>query len=812
MRLRMLAAIAAIAALVGSAAPALASAPPGSRGPAAGQLTAQIRYTTGGIPHILARNWEDLGFGYGYAFAKDNICTMANGYITVEAQRSRYFGPKGRYVQRGNGFVENNLESDFFFQQIIDSRIVQRLEQGLNPDEKQTEEGYVKGYNSYLAHVGGAKGVPDPTCRGKSWVKPITLFDSYLRFYQLMLESSSDVVMQGITEAAPPRAARAGQPAGASPARTARALAAAWRAHTSTLGSNAVAIGSAGTRDHLGLLLGNPHFPWIGTERFYQAQLTIPGQINVTGASLYGVPLILIGHNANVAWSHTVSTAFRFTPFQLTLVKGHPTEYRQNGRAVAMTPRKVTVLAKQANGKLAKVRHTLWWTRYGPVFNNLEGISLPWTKTSAFALGDANANDLARAVNTWFGFDRATSTQQVLRILKKYQGIPWVNTIATDRAGLALYADIGDIPNVSNAQAKRCDTPLGAFTFAQVGLPILNGAKTSCDWASDPGAAVPGIFAPRHEPFLLRHDYVTNSNDSYWLANPHHPLDGFAKIIGSEGTPRTLRTRIGLIQVQARIDGTDGQGPPGFTLAAMRRLDLSDDSYAAQLTLAGLVKLCDKFQAAGGSAPTSGGGKVKLGDACSTLARWNGKADAAQRGAVLFAEFWNIAQGATPSPFSHPFQLSHPVTTPYGLNTANATVRTALGDAIKKLNQAHIPIDTTLGAVQYVTYHGSHIRISGGPGDPDGIFNAIYENTEPGDSLTSPDTGSSFIQVVTWQPGSSCPVGSTILTYSESSNPTSPHFADQTKLFSKKQFLPDRFCPQQIAADPNLRVVTVTGR
>ena len=65
--------------------------------------------------------------------------------------------------------------------------------------------------------------------------------------------------------------------------------------------------------------------------------------------------------------------------------------------------------------------------------------------------------------------------------------------------------------------------------------------------------------------------------------------------------------------------------------------------------------------------------------------------------------------------------------------------------------------------------------------------------------------------MVTWQPHSACPVGSTILTYSESPNPSSSHFADQTKLFSKKQFLPDRFCPAQIAADPNLRVTTVTG-
>ena len=184
--------------------------------------------------------------------------------------------------------------------------------------------------------------------------------------------------------------------------------------------------------------------------------------------------------------------------------------------------------------------------------------------------------------------------------------------------------------------------------------------------------------------------------------------------------------------------------------------------------------------------------------------RW----DADQRGAVLFGKFWNHAS-ASPSPFSHPFDPAHPVTTPFGLNTANPAVRNALGDAIVALPKAHVPIDTTLGAVQFVSYHGSHITIPGGPGDPDGIFNAITEISAPG--VTPFFAGSSFIQVVTWQPGSSCPVGSTILTYSESSNPTSPHFADQTKQFSNKQFLPDRFCQSQIAADPHLQVVTVTS-
>ena len=813
-------AVLASAALVLAAAPAnAASAPPG---PARHELSAVIRRTTGGMPHILARNWTSLGYGYGFAFAQDNLCTMANDYVTVEGQRSRYFGPDGSYIERGAGAIVTNLDSDLFFRQIIDSGVVQRSLRGVAPQVTQIEAGYVRGYNRYLASVGGAKGVPDPTCRGQAWVRPITVQDSYLRFYQLMLMAGEDGLIDGIAQASPPSAtaAMAGGTAAdgpqatalalADPSRAARQLAASLRAEFGKLGSNAVAIGSAGTRSHHGLLLGNPHYPWLGPERFYQAQLTIPGKINVTGGSLYGVPLILIGHTATVAWSHTVSTAVRFTPYQLTLVPGHPTQYLQDGHPVAMTSRKVTVLVRAADGKLAPYTRTLWQTRYGPVFNSLFGLALPWTASTAFAIRDANATNVARALNTWFGFDRATSTRQLLTVLRKYQGIPWVNTIASDRPGLALYADIGTVPGVTDAEAQACDTALGAQTFPVSGLPILDGSRTACDWATGPGAAAPGLLGPGQEPALLRSDYVTNSNDSYWLANPHHPLTGFARIIGDAGTPRTLRTRIGLIQVQARIDGTDGQGPGGFTLADLEHLDLSDVDYAAMLTRPALVQLCRAFQAAGGYAPTSAGGKVPIGDACAVLARWDGRWDVGQRGAVLFGAFWGNASNSGQSPFSHPFELSDPVRTPYGLDTSDPAVRTALGDAISQLDQAGIPLNATLGSVQHVTYHGARIPIPGGPGDPDGVYNAIFTGEYPGDSLTAPDDGSSFIQVVTWN-NTPCPVGATILTYSESANPVSPHYADQTRLFSRKQWLPDRFCQSQIMADPHLQVTTVTG-
>ncbi len=79
------------------------------------------------------------------------------------------------------------------------------------------------------------------------------------------------------------------------------------------------------------MVLHNPHFPWDGPERFYQSHLTIPGQVNVSGGSLFGVPLVLIGHNDNLAWTHTVSTSYRFTPFQETINPADTTQYLYDG-------------------------------------------------------------------------------------------------------------------------------------------------------------------------------------------------------------------------------------------------------------------------------------------------------------------------------------------------------------------------------------------------------------------------------------------------------------------------------------------------
>ena len=135
--------------------------------------------------------------------------------------------------------------------------------------------GYAAGYNAYLRKR-GVRNLPDPRCRGKAWVGPITALDLWRRYYQLGLLASSGVFIGDIVATQPPGATAAAR---AAPRVTPDRAASFWRSlNDQPIGSNAVGLGSESTESGRGMLLANPHFPWIGGERFYQFQLTLPGQ------------------------------------------------------------------------------------------------------------------------------------------------------------------------------------------------------------------------------------------------------------------------------------------------------------------------------------------------------------------------------------------------------------------------------------------------------------------------------------------------------------------------------------------------------
>jgi acyl-homoserine-lactone acylase len=721
---------------------------------------------------VKAADYGSLGFGAAYAGAEDNVCLIADIYLTASAERSRFLGP-------GDG----NLESDLFHQLLIDRREAE--EPGLSQESLAFLRGAAAGYNQYLRDTGVDR-ISDPACRGAAWVREIAEID----VRRLQRTNQFAEALLGMIVAAAPPAPGAGATPGAGAARPAGAEAAPGWPAAAGIGSNAIALGREATAGGRGMFLGNPHQPWSGSFRFTLKHLTIPGRLDVIGASPVASANAGVGHTEWLAWNGTVSTARRMHFYRLALVPGRPTAYLFDGEPREMTAREVVVRVRTGSGALEERRHTFYSTHFGPLVATGREPYL-WSAQTAWALRQVDPG--WRTGEETLEIQRARSVREAKAILDRHQGWP-VNWIGADAGGEVLYADPGPVAHVTDAQAAACAVPGG-----------LDGSRSACQWGSDPDAAVPGIFGPGRLPHLFRSDWVANMNSSYWLTNPAQPLEGYARMLGDERAQRSLRTRLGIHMVQERLAGRDGHAGRKFTLEQLQQIMFSNRSLAGELLRDDLLALCRER----GSVRLEDGTRVELAEACEALAGWDLHLDLASRGAHLFREF--VAEGGMR--FRVPFDASAPLATPRGLDREDPRVLLALGRAVRRLREAGLALDAPLGSVQYVRRGGERIPIHGGPGGGPadmGAFNAIQAPFAGREGYPEVESGSSFIMAVEFTERG--PVSRALVTYSQSADPTSPHHADLTRLYSRKQWVELPFREEDILADPELRTYRVSGR
>ncbi|MFF3641481.1 penicillin acylase family protein [Streptomyces sp. NPDC002564] len=775
-----------------------AGAAPRDTRPSDGGLHATIRYTQYGIPHILAKDYENLGFGTGWAQAADQVCTLAEGYVTVRGERSRHFGAEGN-PGGALSSASTNLGSDLYFRGVREAGTVEKLlaepaPAGPSRTSRTLMRGFAAGYNAWLKQ----NRVTDPACAGADWVRPISALDVARQGFAVQVLGGQGRAIDGITAAAPPGATAKDR--GVDPKATAKAARELFSAQDADMGSNAVAFSGKTTANGRGLLLGNPHYPWQGGRRFWQSQQTIPGELNVSGGSLLGTSVVNIGFNGDVAWSHTVATGVTLNLHQLTLDPADPTTYLVDGKPRRMTKRTVTVPVK--GGK--PVTRTQWWTRYGPVVTGLGAqLPLPWSSTTAYALNDPNAVNL-RGSDTDLGFGKARSTAGVLKALRDTQGLPWVNTVAADRGGHSLLSQSQVLPRITDDLAQRCSTPLGKVTYPSAGVAVLDGSRGACALGSDKDAVQPGIFGPSRMPTVKDAPYAENSNDSAWLTNADRPVTGYERIFGTIGTQRSMRTRGAIEDVAAMAD--KGR----LTVRDLQRQQFANRVPAADLAGADTAEACAALP--GGTATNSGGKAVDVSKACRALARWDHRMDSDSRGALLFDRFWRKLTAAVPNAqlWKVPFSAADPVRTPHTLDTSRPAFGTALADAVTELTAAGIAVDAPLGENQYVVRGDRRLPVSGGT-ESLGVWNKVEPTWDATKGYTEVAHGSSHIQAVGWDK-SGCPEARTLLTYSQSSNPRSPHYSDQTELYAKERWVTSRFCEKDILRDPALEVVRVRER
>ncbi|MFN3990971.1 MAG: penicillin acylase family protein [Erythrobacter sp.] len=719
---------------------------------------ASITRTTYGIAHITARDWRGVGYGVAYAYAEDNLCLLAEEFATLAGERSLHFGPEGKAVL---GFQEvDNLSSDVFFRAMIDLPLLRQRAASTSAAAQGLAEGYVAGYNRFLKDA-GSEGIP-AECRGKPWVRPISMDDMLRLTEKQMLLASSLSLAPGIANAAPP---------GKAAAQVAQALPEPGELG---LGSNGWAFGGDATADGRGLVIGNPHFPWNGPSRFWQMHVTGPDGYDVMGVGIAGTPIPTLGFNKDIAWTHTVTAARHFTLYALTLDPADPTRYMVDGQSIAMAP--ITVSVPLPEGAAPVVR-TVYTTRYGPVFVAPQsGVS--WNASTAFAIRDANRAN-PRAIDTWLAIGKAKNVSEIKAAVSETLGIPWVNTIASDRNGDALHADVTAVPNVSAAKAKACATPLSPL-FARLAV-LLDGARSDCDWDSAPGTPEPGLMPASDQAATILRDYLTNSNDSYWLSNPRLPHRQLSPVLGAHASELTLRTRSNFIETEAMLAGGK------VDHARAKALVFANKSLAADMAVGEVLGLC-----AAASAPAA-----DITRGCDALRGWDRRFEAASRGAALFREFW-ARVGTMPGLWAVPFDPADPVNTPRDLaaDRQGAKLLAALGEAVAALDAAGIALDAPWGAVQQWRVGEERIPIHGGPGTA-GVLNYQDARPAPGGGLV-PVHGTSYIQIVGFDEAG--PVAEAILSYSQSTNPASPHYADQTRAYAEKRWHRLPFHAKDVAA------------
>jgi acyl-homoserine-lactone acylase len=738
--------------------------------PATGGYAAEIRRTEYGIPHISAKDHGGLGFGYGYAFAQDNLCVLASWVTTLRGERSMFFGPEAESDDPVRPVA--NLTSDIYFKSVADSGVVPRLLArpapiGPTEDMRRLVAGYAAGYNAYLRDTGVAN-LPDPTCRGQAWVRPITATDVWHNLLDLNRLAGGSGLKEAVAGGG------GAGPDGPAP------------------GSNAWALGRQATRDGHGMLLADPHFPWNGIRRFYQVQLTIPGVLDVAGASLYGTPVVQIGHNASIAWTHTVSHAHRFSVYRLKLAGGRG-GYLVDGKTEPMGRQEIEVRLKDGG----IVTRALPTSRYGPV------LAAGQSDEYAYALADVNAANL-RSADTWLAMAKARNLKELRAAQDTHQGLPFVYTLATDIGGTTTFADASVVPHVTDAMARRCTVPSPDPSLEAY---VLDGSTSACQWGEDGDAVVPGIFGPGSQPRLTRADYVANSNNTPWMTNPAAPMTGYDEVWGKVRTDVEPRPRVSLDMIDRRLSGTDGLGPRGFTLGTLSATVRSKRNYTFELLRKDVAALCRDHRVL----KTAAGERVDVRAACRTLTAWDGRATLDGEGAILWREFYTGLQRPTKPGepiwrwWRVPFDPEHPLTTPRGLKRDAPQVRQALAEAVKSFEDGGMPLTLTPGQAQR---YGSHPI----PGctEAEGCFDRVrMRGRLSGGRYPDVDTGSSFMMAVELTPDG--PRTRTILTYSLSANPSSPYHADQTALFARGGWVTERFTEAEIKADPRLRVTTVRG-
>jgi len=393
-----------------------------------------------GIPHIRAASVEDALYLEGYAMAQDRLWQMDGMRRIAAGELAEIAGPAA-------------LENDRQARRLRIRRIAEQQQQTLAPAERAQIAAFARGVNEYInTH---RTSLPlEFTLLGydpRPWVISDTILAGLEMHRQLtsswraeleklqMLEGGDRAKVEFLM---PTAVATAPQP-----------------------GSNAWAISGAHSATGKPILANDPHLEFSLPSPWYLVHLEAPG-LNVTGATIIGIPGVVTGHNDRIAWGIT-NLEFDVQDLYREEIDLQTGRYMFQGRQEQARLERDVIVVKGAQ----PVPLASWVTRHGPVFIDEGGqeYSLRWTAAEPGGL-----------TFPFLDIDRAHNWPEFVAAIGRFAG-PGQNFVYADADGNIGYHATGRLP-----ERTKCAGDIPS-----------NGASGDCEWAGYiPFDQLPQAFNP----------------------------------------------------------------------------------------------------------------------------------------------------------------------------------------------------------------------------------------------------------------------------------------------------------------------------
>ncbi len=505
-------------------------------------------------------------------------------------------------------------------------------------------------------------------------------------------------------------------------------------------GSNMWAVMPSKSADHHALLFINPHQPFFGVGQWYEGHLHSDAGWDISGASFFGSPFPTLGHNATLGWSHTVNAPDVLDLWTESFDNpSDPLAYRYAGGWRHAVSWSETLRVKTASG-LNERRFTFRKTHHGPIVAVRDGKPLA-LRFARFRQGGA--------LDEWYEMSHARNLAEFRKALSR-TAIPMFNVVYADRDGNIFYLYNGAIPRRSEK-----------FDWSQ---PV-DGANPDTEWH--------GYHSLDDLPQVLNpaSGFVHNCNSTPFLttvgANPDPAL--FPKyMVGEADTPRAeISRRILWNHAPFTFDDWARAGFNTYVLEAETEIPRIGAAYAE-------LQKSDPARAA------------KLAAPMAALANWDHVSTVDSVPMTVFT-LWYWRQYQNPSLRSQPLESLEAVLD--GLEKQWGTWQVKWGD-VNRLERRQS------GGSEPFSDSAESLPVAGAPG-PEGIVFNFYARPQAGQKRLYGVAGHSFVSIVDFGPR---PQARSILVFGENSDPSSPHYFDQSRLYAQEKYKPAWFSLADIQA------------